>query len=216
MIRHHPPLELLMEYATGAAQQGAALVVATHVARCGSCAAEVGRLEAAGGVLLHAAGTGPVGDHLLPALLERLDEPALVPEPEPHFDAETLRLFPAPLRRHLGCNLAELDWRRTTGFFEEVVVGLSSQGEKALLLKLQPGCPVPPHSHIGHELILVLDGGYSDEYGRYNRGDFGTLCPGEVHNPIVDDDNGCFCLVVVDGPVKLLDGTDIISDPSWI
>lgn len=217
MIRHHPSRELLMDYASGAALPGAALVVASHIAFCRRCAAEVARLEAVGGELLLASSAEqPVGQHVLHALLARLDQPEPVGPPLPDFDADTCRLLPPPLRRYLGRNLDELDWRCIAGIFDEVPVPLACRGEKASLLRLMPACPVPPHSHFGHEFILVLDGGYADENGQYNRGDFATLHPGASHHPVVDDKEGCMSLVVVDGPVRLPDGTDIFSDPSWI
>ncbi len=216
MIRHHPPRELLMDYASGSALPGIALVVATHAASCRRCAAEVARLEAVGGELLLTSAEQPVAAHLLPDLLARLDEPERVSQPRPAFDVETCKLLPTPLRRYLGRNLGDLDWRRIAGIFDEVPLPLSSRGEKASLLRLMPACPVPPHSHYGHELILVLDGGFVDEDGQYNRGDFATLYPGDVHHPVIDGESGCMCLVVVDGPVRLLDGTDIFSDPSWV
>ena len=36
---------------------------------------------------------------------------------------------------------------------------------------MDPGISVPIHSHGGKEYILVLDGSFCDEYGKYNRGD---------------------------------------------
>lgn len=207
MISHHPPLELLLDYASGAAAEGAALVIASHVARCVTCREEVAKLEEVGGDLLMTVPEAPVGELLLQDTLARLDAATPSQDAVRGFDQETRRLVPAPLRRYIGRNLGELDWRRVGGIFEEAQIPLSSHHVKASLMKLQPGCPVPPHTHIGNEFILVLNGGYSDGDLQYGPGDFDVKFSGYAHHPVVDDPEGCFSLVVLDGPIRLLDGS---------
>jgi putative transcriptional regulator len=76
MINHHPPFEMLFDYATGMLAEGVALAVATHAAMCPACRSAVEQLEAVGGVLLEEIEPEPVGEDLLAAVLARLDEPA--------------------------------------------------------------------------------------------------------------------------------------------
>lgn len=216
MIHHHPPLELLFDYASGAAAEGAALVIASHVAWCAACREEVAKLEDVGGELLLTVSEAPVDERLLQATLARLDEVMPSRGAVHGFDRETRRLIPAPLRRYLGRNLGELNWRGVGGLFEEAQIPLSSRHVKASLMRLQPGCPVPPHTHLGNEFILVLEGGYSDGDQQYGPGDFDAKSFGCAHEPVVDDPGGCFSLVVLDGPIRLLDGSDPSTDPSWI
>jgi len=216
MICHHPPPELLLDYASGAADEGAALVIASHVAWCPACREEVAKLEEVGGELLLSVPEAPVGERLLQATLARLDAATPSQDAVRGFDQETRRLVPAPLRRYIGRNLGELDWRRVGGLFEEAQIPLSSRHVKASLMRLQPGCPVPPHIHLGNEFSLVLDGGFTDGDQKYGPGDFDVKFSGCAHHPVVDDPEGCFSLVVLDGPIRLLDGSDPSTDPAWI
>lgn len=210
MICHHPPLELLLDYASGAAAEGAALVIASHIAWCAPCREEVAKLEDIGSELLTTSPEVPVDAQLLQATLARLDEaaPSRSRGAVRGYDRETRRLVPPPLRRYIGRNLGELSWRGVTGLFEEAAIPLSSPHVKASLMRLQPGCPVPPHTHLGNEFILVLDGGYTDGDQQYGPGDFDAKFSGCAHQPVVDDPAGCFSLVVLDGPIRLLDGSD--------
>lgn len=208
MICHHPPLELLLDYASGAAAEGAALVIASHVAWCAACREEVAKLEEVGGELLMTVPEAPVDERLLQTTLARLEEATPSRGVVCGYDRETRRLVPAPLRRYIGRNLGELEWRGVGGVFEEAQIPLSSRHVKAALMRLQPGCPVPPHTHLGNEFILVLDGGFTDGDQQYGPGDFDAKFPGCAHHPVVDDPGGCFSLVVLDGPIRLLDGSD--------
>ncbi|MFO1112543.1 MAG: ChrR family anti-sigma-E factor [Rhodospirillales bacterium] len=213
MICHHPPPELLLDYASGAAAEGAALVIASHVAWCPACREEVAKLEEVGGELLLSVPEEPVGELLLQDTLARLDAATPSQDAVRGFDQETRRLVPAPLRRYIGRNLGELDWRSAGGMFREAQIPLSCGHVRASLMRLQPGCPVTPHTHVGNEFVLVLDGGYSDGDQRYGPGDFDVKFPGCAHHPVVDDPAGCFSLVVLDGPVRPLDGSDPSTDP---
>ena len=216
MIYHHPPFELLFDYVSGAADEGTALAVAAHAARCRICGTEVMRLEAVGGELLEKTEEQPVSEGLLAALLGRLDEPAPIRGIPRSLDAETRRLVPPLLRRYVGQNLSALPWRHVAGMFDEVRLPLSSDRIKASLMKLRPGCLIPPHTHLGHEVILVLDGGYREGDEHLGPGDFAVKNPGEVHQPIIDDESGCLALVVLDGPVKLVDAVGSFIDPFLI
>jgi putative transcriptional regulator len=50
--------------------------------------------------------------------------------------------------------------------------------------------------------VLVLDGGFSDETGRYARGDLALSDDTITHRPVADPDHDCLCLVVVEGGVR--------------
>ena len=68
MIRHHPDEGLLLAYASGVADEAMSLILATHMAYCETCRAEVAKLERIGGSLLQelapAPMTGPEGKAL--------------------------------------------------------------------------------------------------------------------------------------------------------
>ncbi len=70
------------------------------------------------------------------------------------------------------------------------------------LLRIPAGKPVPEHSHGGRELTLVLAGSFSDETGRFARGDIEDADENLEHQPIADEGEDCICLAVTDAPLK--------------
>jgi putative transcriptional regulator len=61
---------------------------------------------------------------------------------------------------------------------------------------------VPEHGHGGAELTLVLTGSYSDATGRYHRGDVADLDEDVEHQPVVDPDGPCICLIASETKAK--------------
>lgn len=204
MIRHHPPLELLCEYAAGCLDEGSALAIATHASLCRQCADAVATFEAVGGALLEEEAAIDVAPASLQACLARLEEQEPVSAPQPVFDVETLATVPSPLRGYLTDSLQRLPWRRVGSLFEEVRLPLRAAGVKASLMRLKSGTAVPLHSHRGIELTVVLAGGFTDHGVNYARGDLAIGDPSSEHRPVADDDGGCLCLAVLDAPVRLL------------
>ena len=70
------------------------------------------------------------------------------------------------------------------------------------LLKVAPGKSILPHTHRGNELTQILQGSYSDEVGHFKAGDISDLYDETEHQPIVDGDEECICLVALDSPLK--------------
>ena len=67
---------------------------------------------------------------------------------------------------------------------------------------LEKGRAMPDHGHGGEELTLVLKGSYSDKFGKFSRGDLADLAEDVEHQPIVDSDETCICLISFDVPAK--------------
>lgn len=67
---------------------------------------------------------------------------------------------------------------------------------------------MPRHTHRGNEMTVVLAGGYSDNGVSYGPGDFSLKDGDDHHQPRVDDDGVCLCLVVLDAPVRLTGGVE--------
>ncbi|QLH40307.1 MAG: cupin domain-containing protein [Defluviicoccus sp.] len=212
MITHHPAPELLLDFATGAQPEALALMVATHVTMCPECAAHVAQLQAVGGLLLEQSDAAAVDDDLLQSVLARLDEPPIpTPVSATRPDAETLAIVPRPLRRYLhrdlhpdlGQSLADLPWRSVGWMFKEFRLPLARRSMMASLMRFRPGRAIPQHTHHGNEYTLVLAGGYQDAGQAFGRGDFAAKDSSETHQPMVDEDGECLCLVVLDAPLKL-------------
>jgi putative transcriptional regulator len=72
---------------------------------------------------------------------------------------------------------------------------------KAQLIRLEPGCGVPRHSHDGKEFTLVLTGAFHDGRDRFSRGELCAADPSVEHKPVADEGEVCIALAVTDGPL---------------
>lgn len=206
MIKHHPNKEILLDYAAGALAEGPALAVATHAAMCGECAHEVELLEAVGGALLEQVGPEPVADMLLEQTMAMLDDPEPARVPRPSVEDGSGAKVPEPLLAYIGRGLAHLAWRKVGGIVsavEEVRLPVAAKNVKVSLMRLKAGSLMPRHTHRGNEYTLVLEGGFSDGDNQYGPGDFSAKDPSDTHQPVVDEDGECRCLVVLDAPLRL-------------
>jgi putative transcriptional regulator len=80
---------------------------------------------------------------------------------------------------------------------------LTDGTSKAELLRIEPGAGAPRHSHGGGEYTLVMAGAFSDESGRYGRGDISVAGPDVTHRPVAEKGAVCFALAVTDAPLDL-------------
>ena len=106
-ITHHPGEELLLSYASGAANEAVSLLVATHIALCTLCRKAVRAAEAAGGSVLSVVPPAPLASNAYDSILARLDAPAA----EIVRKANIAGDVPAPLRSYIGANYSEIRWR---------------------------------------------------------------------------------------------------------
>lgn len=199
-INHHLDEATLFSYVAGALGQGPALVVASHLAMCDLCRRRCRELEAIGGALLENISLAAVSDSTLASVLDRLDQdviPEAAVRPAPVANSE----IPAPLASYVGDSLEDLSWKKlVSGVW---VHDLPSQGKGITrLLRVAPGKAALPHSHRGSELTLLLRGSYSDEVGRFSTGDIADLDDQITHQPLVDSDHDCICLVATEYPLR--------------
>jgi putative transcriptional regulator len=214
MINHHPPFEILLDYATGTLTEGVALAVATHAAMCPACRSVVEQMEAVGGGLLEEIEPEPVGEDLLAVVLDKLDEPEGRPtSASDALDEATRELIPRPLQGYLGRSLRDLAWRSVGRMFQEVRLPVASKGVRVSLMRLGPGSPMPKHGHRGHEYTVVLAGGYKDAGKQFARGDFDFKETTDLHQPVADEDGECIGLVVRDAPVRLTGAVGRLVNP---
>jgi anti-sigma factor ChrR (cupin superfamily) len=61
--------------------------------------------------------------------------------------------------------------------------------ERVRLVRLAPGTRIPHHEHPGGEEILVLEGAFEDEQGRYGKGTWLRNPPGSGHG--MSSPDGC-------------------------
>ena len=207
-VRHHPGEELLLDYASGPAEEGVALIVATHLCFCTDCRRTVALAEAAGGALLQE--TAPLAAGALDAVLARLDS----------FEGSDVRTekwkstfpgrssgkprndgTPSPLWSYLEDGLSGVRWR---GMGPNLAfANLFRRGAtRVRLLKGMPGADTGNHGHHGLEYTLVLAGGFTDETGSYAPGDLQMATPETVHNPVADLGEPCINLSVTTAPLR--------------
>ncbi|MFC5359333.1 ChrR family anti-sigma-E factor [Azospirillum himalayense] len=196
---HHPAPELLLDYAAGSLREVQSLLIAAHLAYCPDCRAQVAELEACGGVLLTDLPPEPVSDSLFGTLMTRLDATAAAPPPVPAPAGKSV--FPGPLRRAIGAEPEALEWVRVVPGVHLSAWGLGAGTASACLLRMAPGARVPAHRHTDSEMLLVMKGGFTDEFGAYRVGDVASYDTGTPHHAVADADGECLCLLVQDRPL---------------
>jgi len=97
-------------------------------------------------------------------------------------------------------NLNNLNWKQVYKGFKEYTASIDDKDELKLI-KMDPGVSVPLHSHGGKEFILVLEGSFCDEYGKYSRGDIQINDQKIKHTPIASKDTGCVCMSITEKDV---------------
>ena len=209
-IQHHLGDDLLAAYAAGGTDEATGLLVATHLALCPACRTAVAAFEAVGGALVVGSEPADLNDGAFAALEARLGRgepgsaaPSASPTPAvaPAAPPSAAPAIPQPLRSYLPGPLDRLRWQRVGPGVRRVPLVVGG-GATARLLELAPCLKLPRHGHAASELTLVLSGSYSDESGRFARGDVEEASPEDVHRPITDPDAPCLCLVVTTGALR--------------
>jgi putative transcriptional regulator len=205
----HPDDGYLLDYATGNLSTPFAVLIASHLTLCPACRDTVRAFEGAGGALLRTAEPAQLATDGLAAVLRRLERPEaaepMSPPPSPPAPPALSGFghLPRPLQRFLGELPERPYWRRA--FFGLETVRIPRFGEvRARLMRIAPGSAMPRHTHAGNELLLVLQGGYSDHTGHYDRGDVAYGDPELVHKPRADAATGCLCFSVWDAAPRMV------------
>jgi putative transcriptional regulator len=197
-IAHHPSEELLLAYASGAADEATSLIVAAHLAYCAACRLQSRTLDALGGSLLQELSPVPMTRGALDAVLRRLDGVKPVERAARPVSKDGT---PAVLRSYIGGDLADVRWRQVGRHLAYLPI-FRRGAVNARLLRGTPGAETGAHRHAGLEYTLVLKGGFSDETGRYAPGDLQVMEGDMRHNPIADPGADCINLAVTTGALK--------------
>lgn len=193
--RHHPPEALLVDYASGAAPEAIALLVATHLALCPRCRDDVDLLERIGGALLEEIPALPMAQA---ALLDAKDQAARA---RPHRleprrpVPDDLLMFPEPLRAYLAPK-GEVKWTLAMPGFRYCELDVQYGGVPVRVSSLAGGFSVPRHTHEGLELNLVLHGGFTDRGDDYLRGDVAVGDATVTHHLDIHRGESCVLLAV--------------------
>lgn len=198
-ISHHPPEELLADFAAGKLEEAHQLVVGVHVADCPRCARFVQAIEQLAGVALEHVEPVPIAPDAFDRVMSRIHEsPVERAAPPPASGTEDHDLPPALRKYRIGKR------RRVAPGLSLRPIELSGSGKaRAFLLRSAPGSRMLEHTHTGTELTLVLEGSFSHEGGRFGPGDFDYGDDEIDHRPIVGDEGPCVCLVAMTGDLRI-------------
>ena len=198
------PLDaLLAGYCIGSLEPATHALVASHLLLKPDSRPFVAALEKIAAGAMEAGAPAPLTDRD-----GRLS--AIFMSPEPARPAASvaaavdprLPSLPAPLTRLVGRDFSAIKWRTKLPGVREFRVCDNGRGE-ASLLWIRAGRRMPSHTHEGSEVILVLNGGFSDITGHYGRGDVAVADAELDHRPMTDEDGDCLCFAVTDAPLHL-------------
>jgi putative transcriptional regulator len=199
-MSRHPSPELMARYVAGTLSPAAALVVESHLALCGDCAASHRDMLALAGVLVERLSPSELDARLFERTLARLDEKrpaaARLPARRPARDLG-IRL-PAPI-----ADRATSGWRwMGPGMAYARLDVPEDRTTQLVLLKIAANRRMPTHGHSGEELTLVLQGAFEDEHGRCAAGDLAEEDDDTHHTPVVTGEETCICLASIEGRLR--------------
>lgn len=191
---------LLLAYAAGGLAAPEALVAAALLALNARARARVAQFEALGGRVIEEEKPVDLREACFRSVMDRIEGRAPAPPPA----AAPVRAapeMPEPLRTLL-CACAAFDtgcWSPGEGIEHMELRPRGGGAGRLFLMRMPPGARAEPHRHLAPEVTLVLEGGYTDEFGRYGRGDISVIAdPRAAHGPVAGP-GGCLCLVLRQG-----------------
>lgn len=203
MINHHPDTRLLNEYASGTLPLAQSVCVSLHLNYCEQCRRSHQSLQQLGSALFEDLSPQQVDDSLLRSVMARLDD-----EPEPLQYQKTSANeddCPPLIQRLMHGDYEDLEWKNISKKVHISRLRTGDVDNEFALYRIDAGASIPRHTHQGTELTLVLEGGFSDEEGHYEVGDFIMRDAAQQHSPTATRDRDCICIGVLDAPIKFTD-----------
>lgn len=116
--------------------------------------------------------------------------------------ASHCHVFPSALREFVGMGEQDVPWKTVMPGFKEYEMD-DVDGFHISLFWIKPGRKMPSHTHEGCEISLILDGAFTDERGRFGRGDISVADDTIDHRPVADTGRPCIGFAVTDGALRL-------------
>ncbi len=198
-ITHHLDDATLLGFAAGTVGEAHSILVASHLAMCPTCRATLRNAEGLGGGILESQPEQAVSDICRAATLASLD---VVHAPK--TSSKPKSDLPLALARIVGdVSLSDIEWRKKAPGVAVFDVPLSKGSKTKLkIVKLGKGRTMPEHGHGGEELTLILRGSYHDKMGRFSPGDVADLDAEIEHQPIIDSEEDCICVIAFETPAR--------------
>lgn len=226
MIKYHPTLAVLQQFAQGSLPVSVSVVVAAHVEMCPECQECVAALteklaESELGTENALAMAPDLNDFsgfsdsedaedmalMIAAITDMpVDEEVSLPKTVTELDVSGKRIS---LPRSMS-SIALKEWSGL-GKLSRSRLDLDDGELRASLLHIDKGGSVPCHTHKGFEITLLLDGSFTDEMGHYQKGDFVWLDGDHTHQPVTEE--GCVCLTVSSDAIRFTQGVSQLFNP---
>jgi anti-sigma factor ChrR (cupin superfamily) len=98
-------------------------------------------------------------------------------------------------------SLSDLAWQeRQPGMRAKSIWEHPESQRRAVLTRIEPEAKLPLHRHVGDELVFVIEGALSDEFGTVTAGNVGYRPNGCVHR--ISTEHGATVLAIVTGGVE--------------
>jgi len=199
----HPSPDLLLSFAIGRADLPHRVMLEAHLAGCAACRDAVAETTAPAAALLHGLPQARLPGALWDRLRQRIEAegPRDAPEPPalaglPLPAAARAELPPEVLRR------PALHWRWGLARGARMAVLAHDPAAHSILLigHMPPRRTFPRHLHLGPEDVAVLTGGYADDKGHYEAGEYAAYEPGTSHEPVTEAGESCWTLTRLEKP----------------
>lgn len=112
------------------------------------------------------------------------------------------KVLPEALQNFVGYDVDSIPWKTKMPGFKEFELG-DVDGCHVSMFWIKPGRTVPMHTHEGMELSLIVQGAFTDERGRFGRGDISIADENVEHRPTADMSGPCIGFAVTDGALRL-------------
>ncbi len=209
----HPAEETLLAFVSGEADLPRRVLIEGHLDDCLECRATVRSLSVPGARLFAGLATdGPLASPSAgpsSGLWERLRTRVERLGPPSERIASPLAKYPLPAGalRELGeQGEHEPRWRFGGALGAAFSVLFRDPGSGSLLLlgRMKPAKFFPAHRHTGMEEILILRGGFEDQYGDFTAGMYASYEAGTSHRPWIDEQEPCWTLSRLEKSVEFL------------
>jgi putative transcriptional regulator len=201
----HPDSERLALHAAGQLRPVERAIVEAHLAFCSACTGRLRELLEPGGRWLSEVAGAEVTAAAWERLERRLDDasPAIatIEFPEARMAGASL---PAAAWEELGIERGAVRWRGVPG--TRARIGVLSTDQEAdidlVMVGLAGGQRFPRHLHLGNEEVMMLAGGYTDEFTHLDAGDYFHYAPGTEHGALTDRGEICWTLGLLEHGVR--------------
>lgn len=205
-VMFHPPKHQIQRFVEGELSAGMSVALSAHMEFCADCRRTAGAAEAelvaqwnAKEALQSPADLTGILDAITQQPQERANTPITPVSRKLVVDDQDISL-PRVLAQIAS---AGLNWKTVSNGIRSAKVDLDTD-TTCEFIHMQPGSKAPQHSHRGNEVMLVLDGKFSDEMGEYGASDFVIRDPAHRHQPRTE--TGCICFSVLDSPLVFTEG----------